>query len=107
MKTGKKRSPEEMAAELYPADPTERKIAEAVFNGDEDKVIICLKEAIESGFDPLYLIDKGLLPGMNIVSLLYDENMLYLPDIIMASNAMNDGIEYCKERSSKMPELKG
>lgn len=107
MKIGKKQSPEEMAAELYPSDPTERKIAEAVFNGDEDEVINCLKEAIDSGFDPLYLIDKGLLPGMDVVSSLYDKDMLYLPDIIMASNAMNDGIEFCKERSSKTPVLKG
>lgn len=107
MKTGNERTSEEMAAELYPSDATERKIAEAVFNGDEDEVINCLKEAIDSGSDPFSLIDKGLLTGMNIVSSLYERDVLYLPDIIMASNAMKDGIEYCKERSGKTPELKG
>ncbi|TQD25074.1 B12-binding domain-containing protein [Methanolobus vulcani] len=107
MKIKKQKSPEELASERYPSDPYERKIAEAVFNGDEDAVIRALKEAIDFGFNPLSLINQGLLCGMDIVSTLYEEGILYLPDIIMASNAMKDGIEFCKKLASKAPDFKG
>lgn len=101
------RSPDEIARELFPSDIVIRNIVEAVFEGDEDEVIVALKEAVSAGKDPIELIDNALMKGMNIVSQLYDDGTLFLPDVIIASHAMTDGIEYCKKISGKTHESKG
>ena len=107
VKAEKELSPEEVAKELYPEDVVIRPIVEAVFEGDEDDVINALEEAISAGRDPLSLIDDALMPGMGIVSGLYDNGILFLPDVIISAHAMTDGIEYCKQMSSSTHEFKG
>ncbi|WP_292471399.1 methanol--corrinoid protein MtaC [Methanolobus sp.] len=100
-------SSDEVARELFPSDELLSNIVEAVFEGDEDEVIITLKEAVKAGKDPISLIDDALMVGMDIVSRLYDDGLLYLPDVIISSHAMTDGIEYCKQISGKTHECKG
>ncbi|MDK2891809.1 MAG: methanol corrinoid protein [Methanohalophilus sp.] len=99
-------TPEEVAEQLYPADPNLRSIARAVFNGDEDDVVANIKDAIDQGKDPISLINDALMEGMSVVSTLYDDGMLYLPDVIISAQAMIEGIEYCKEHSTKAHESK-
>ena len=100
-------SADEVARELFPSDAVLSNIVEAVFEGDEDEVIVTLKEAVKAGKDPISLIDDALMAGMDIVSQLYDDGLLFLPDVIIASHAMTDGIEYCKQISGKTHECKG
>ncbi|WP_340818333.1 methanol--corrinoid protein MtaC [Methanolobus sp. WCC4] len=100
-------TPDEIARELFPSDILLRNIVESVYEGDEDEVIIALKEAVNAGKDPFDLIDDALIRGMDIVSQLYDDGVLFLPDVVIASRAMSDGIEYCKQISGKAPEYKG
>nr|WP_321498239.1 methanol--corrinoid protein MtaC [uncultured Methanolobus sp.] len=100
-------TPDEVARELFPTDILLRNIVEAVFEGDEDEVIITLKDAVKGGKDPISLIDDALMVGMDIVSQLYDDGHLFLPDVMIASHAMTDGIEYCKQISGKTHECKG
>lgn len=100
-------SSDEVARELFPTDIMLRNIVEAVFEGDEDEVIVALKDAMKAGKDPISLIDDALMVGMGIVSQLYDEGLLFLPDVIIASHAMSDGIEHCKQISGKTHECKG
>ncbi len=100
-------TPEEMAEELYPEDEIIRNITIAIFEGDEDEVVESLQDAIDSGRDPLSLINDGLIFGMEIVSSLYDDGILYLPDVIISAQAMIEGIEYCKSKSEGIHEYKG
>ena len=107
VKLEKEMTPEEAAAEYYPDDELLRPIIEAVFEGDEDDVVESIQDALDAGKDPLSLIDDALMAGMAIVSKLYDDGVLYLPDVIISAHAMTDGIEYCKERSRVQHESKG
>ena len=100
-------TPDEIAREYFPSDILLRNIVEAVFEGDEDEVIVTLKDAVKAGKDPISLIDDALMKGMDIVSQLYDDGILFLPDVIISSHAMTDGIEYCKQISGKSHEYKG
>ncbi|MDG6244091.1 MAG: methanol--corrinoid protein MtaC [Methanolobus sp.] len=100
-------SADEVARDLFPPDILLRNVVEAVFEGDEDEVIAALKDAVEAGRDPISLIDDALMAGMDIVSQLYDDGLLFLPDVIISSHAMSDGIEYCKQISGKSHEYKG
>jgi methanol corrinoid protein len=106
VKFEKEMSPDDVAKELFPEDEIIRNIVEAVFEGDEDEVLVTLQEAMDQGKDALQLIDDALMAGMGIVSKLYDEGLLYLPDVMISAQAMTDGIEYCKRASDRSHEFK-
>ncbi len=100
-------APEEAAAELYPTEELYRPIAEAIFEGEEDDVIEGLEAAIDAGKDPIALIDDALMVGMGVVTRLYDEGVIFLPNVMMSADAMLDGIEFCKSKSDVVPVSKG
>lgn len=107
VKLEKEMSADDVAKELFPEDELIRAIVEAVFEGDEDEVLVALQEAMDEGKDALGLIDDALMAGMGIVSKLYDDGLLYLPDVMISAQAMTDGIEYCKQASNRSHESKG
>ncbi|MDA0525748.1 methanol--corrinoid protein MtaC [Methanococcoides alaskense] len=107
VKVEKEMTPEEVAEKLFPVEVNIREVAKAVFEGDEDEVVESIQNAINNGLDPLSLINNALMVGMEIVSTLYDDGVLYLPDVIISAQAMIEGIEYCKERSGQEHEYKG
>ena len=45
--------------------------------------------------------------GMGVVTRLYDEGVIFLPNVMMSADAMLDGIEFIKEKAGKSPEVKG
>jgi len=100
-------TPDEAAEQLYPKDPLFKAVAVAIYEGEEDDVIEALDALIESGQDPIKLIDTALLPGMGVVSGLYDQGIIFLPNVMMSADAMLEGIDYCKTKSSTIPEAKG
>ncbi|UGV41277.1 B12-binding domain-containing protein [Methanococcoides orientis] len=107
VKVEQEMTPEEVAENLFPKDEAIREVARAVFEGDEDEVVESLQNAIAKGKNPLSLINDALMVGMEIVSELYDDNMLYLPDVIISAQAMIEGIEFCKEQSGQEHEYRG
>ena len=100
-------TPEEAAEELYPKDELIYPIAKAIFEGEEDDVVEALKAAIAAGKEPIDLINDALMVGMGVVTKLYDEGIIFLPNVMMSADAMLNGIEFCKERLPKFPETKG
>ncbi|WMW22890.1 methanol--corrinoid protein MtaC [Methanolobus mangrovi] len=107
VKMEKSMTPEEAAAELYPKDELYRAIAEAIFEGEEDDVIEGLEAAIAAGKDPIALIDDALMVGMKVVTDLYDQGVIFLPNVMMSADAMLEGIEFCKTQSNETPVQKG
>lgn len=103
----KAQSPDQMAAEMFPKAEPARTIAKAIYDGEEDEVIEGLEKAIGKGADAIKLIDDVLMPGMKIVTDLYDQGVIFLPNVMMAADAMLEGIEYCKESSGSAPKPKG
>jgi methanol corrinoid protein len=100
-------TPDEAAEQLYPKDPLLKAVAVAIYDGEEDDVIEALDALLDCGKAPLSLIDQALLPGMAVVSELYDQGIIFLPNVMMSADAMLEGIEYCKTKTSEIPEAKG
>ncbi|MCO5383911.1 MAG: methanol--corrinoid protein MtaC [Methanosarcina barkeri] len=100
-------TPEDAAKELYPTDKLIYPIAKAIFEGEEDDVVDGLKAAMKAGKDPIALIDDALMVGMGVVTKLYDEGVIFLPNVMMSADAMLNGIEFCKENSKTSPVTKG
>src|SRR5664280_834304 len=107
IKREKAMTPEDAAEELYPKDKLIYPIAKSIFEGEEDDVVEGLKKAISSGKDPISLINGALMVGMGVVTRLYDEGVIFLPNVMMSADAMLNGIEFCKENSETAPVNKG
>ena len=100
-------TPDEAAKQLYPKDELLKAVAVAIYDGEEDDVIAALDALLKAGKDPLKLIDEALLPGMAVVSALYDEGIIFLPNVMMSADAMLEGIDYCKSKTKETPKAKG
>jgi methanol corrinoid protein len=103
----KEMTPDEAAEELYPKDELIYPIAKAIYEGEEDDVIDGLKAAIDAGKNPIALINEALMVGMGVVSQLYDDGIIFLPNVMMSADAMLEGIEYCKSQTTEVPEPRG
>lgn len=87
-------------------DAALQKVLQCVLEGDSDNVVAAVNEALESK-DPMVVINEGLIKGMNEVSRLWDEGEYYLPQAIVASDAMLTGLEICEKKLGKSLEKKG
>ena len=84
----KEMTPDEAAEELYPKDELIYPIAKAIYEGEEDDVVDALQAAIDAGKKPIDLINDALMVGMGVVTQLYDEGIIFLPNVMMSADAM-------------------
>lgn len=68
----------------------------AIIDYDVAKAEEVAKEALASGFDPMVLIEKGFTPGIAEVSDRFDRGEAYLPELILAADAMKAGAAICE-----------
>lgn len=65
---------------------------DAVVRGDSEACVALAKKALESGVDPLRAIREGFAPGMSVVGKGFEDGSLFLPDMMLAAEAMKAGI---------------
>lgn len=70
-----------------------KKLEKAVVDGDDEKARELAKEALQVGVDPLDAIEKGLAKGVREIGDLFGRHEVFLPDLIMAGNAMKVGCD--------------
>ena len=66
---------------------------EAVIKGDADRATEIAKRGIDEGMDPLEIMDKGFIPGINQVGDLFESGRLFLPGLIYSATAMEKATE--------------
>lgn len=76
-------------------------INEAIVEMEEDKVAELAEKTLELNIPAYETITGGLIPGMNEVSRLYDEEEYFLPEVLMCSDAFNAGLEVVKPHLDK------
>lgn len=97
---------EARGARVSGKDAALQKVMQCVLEGDVDNIDAVVNEALESK-EPMTIINEGLIKGMNEVSRLWDEGVYYLPQAIVASDAMLSGIEICEGKLGRAIEKKG
>lgn len=71
-------------------------IAAYLLTGDDEQVSSLTRQAIAAGHMPKDILDRGLLAGMAVVGERFKTHEMYLPDVLMAAQAMNAGMEHLK-----------
>ena len=75
------------------ADNIFEQAIEAIIKGDADKATEIAKRGIEEGMDPLEIMDKGFISGINQVGDLFESGRLFLPALIYSATAMEKATE--------------
>ncbi|ACL19775.1 Methionine synthase [Desulfitobacterium hafniense DCB-2] len=72
------------------------KLADTVFRGDFGNAGQITRELIDSGVEPLTIINQGLIAGMDIVAPKFKAGEMFVPEVMMAARAMAVGMEVVK-----------
>jgi dimethylamine corrinoid protein len=68
-------------------------IATAVRLGSEEDTVSLSERSLGNGIDARVIIKEGLCRGMNEAGVLYERNEYFLPELLLASEAMHAGIQ--------------
>ena len=71
-------------------------LSESIIVGQLDRVKQLTQQAIDSGNDPVEIINQGLIPGMSVVGARFKSGQMYVPEVLMSARAMNAGMEMVK-----------
>jgi len=61
---------------------------QSIIDGDADRAREVSQRAITEGINPLEAIHHGFLPGLNLVGEQFDQGEMFLPDLVLAGEAM-------------------
>lgn len=64
-----------------------------VIDMEDEEIAEVAQEYIDAGYDPYEGIMDGLVSGMNVVSEYYDEGEYFITDVLIASDAMYNGLD--------------
>ncbi|TET40652.1 MAG: cobalamin-binding protein [Elusimicrobia bacterium] len=78
-----------------------KRIVEAILVGDIEKTKALTQDILNKGVSPHDVIEKGLMEGMNLVGDKFENREYFLPDLLVAAEAVKRATEIIK------PHLKG
>jgi 5-methyltetrahydrofolate--homocysteine methyltransferase len=67
------------------------KISIALQEGETEGVREFTEKALADGISAKDILEKGLLPGMDIIAVKFTNNEVFVPEVLMAARAMNAG----------------
>jgi corrinoid protein of di/trimethylamine methyltransferase len=67
-------------------------LIDAVAEGDDQLVVELTNKAVDSGMEPLQVINEGLTAGINLVGRRFEAGEYFLPDLLLGAKAMEAGI---------------
>ncbi|HBC94498.1 MAG TPA: cobalamin-binding protein [Pelotomaculum sp.] len=76
-------------------------LAEGVVNLDSELAIKASHEAVQEKIDAYVAINDGLVKGMNEAGRLYEEGEYFVPELLLASDALYEGLEILKPHLKK------
>ncbi|NLA27812.1 MAG: cobalamin-binding protein [Firmicutes bacterium] len=74
------------------------KIKNSVIEGDVAGTTAETKSCLESGMDPMEIINQGLVAGMNVVGPRFKAGDMFVPEVLMSARAMHAGLDLVKEK---------
>jgi corrinoid protein of di/trimethylamine methyltransferase len=67
-------------------------LSEAVLEMEDERALELVHEALDAGLDPFDTIQNGLVPGMDRAGELFDEGEYFVPELLLCSDVMYDGL---------------
>lgn len=70
-----------------------RKLKQSIIDGEAEEAGELTRQGLDQGLDPLVLIDEALTPGMNRVGELFANGDYFIPNLVIASDAMKEAFK--------------
>lgn len=86
MRAGARCGKTQMSQELLQA------MRQSIIDGAADHAIELAQRALQAGVDPLQAVNGGFVPGVDYVGEQFAARQMFLPDLVMAAEAMKAGI---------------
>ena len=77
-------------------------LAQTVIDGEEEDCLRVIKEGLAKGIDPLDAVEKGLAKGINKIGDDFAEEIVFLPELVMAADTMKAGMAVLDEKIKEM-----
>ncbi len=71
-------------------------LSKCVIRGNVARAKKATQALIDEGVEPLDIINKGLIGGMNVVGVRFKNGEMFVPEVMVAAKAMSQGIEMVK-----------
>ncbi|MBU7006541.1 corrinoid protein [Phosphitispora fastidiosa] len=68
-------------------------LSNALIEGNRNKVVEMVNEALEQNVDPQKILSEQLIPGMNKVGEMMAEGEFFVPEVLRAAKAMGKALE--------------
>jgi corrinoid protein of di/trimethylamine methyltransferase len=78
-----------------------KEMAQSITDGEAEKAAELAKKSIELGIDPLEAINKGFVNGVNYVGDQFSCGMMFLPELVMAGEAMKAAVAVLEPELAK------
>ena len=76
------------------ADPLMQQISYELIVGNHLEVDRLTVEALDNGFSANTILDDGLIAGMSIVGIKFRDNIIFVPEVLVAARAMKAGMAH-------------
>ncbi len=77
------------------------KLKQGVIDFDEDGVIEAANAVVDEGIDAVEAVFNGLVPGMEHVGELYEQQEYFVPELLMCADAMYAGLEILRPHMTR------
>jgi 5-methyltetrahydrofolate--homocysteine methyltransferase len=67
-------------------------IAEALIEGNADRVKELVQSAVDENVGPQKILDQGLIAGMEVVGVRFKNCEIYVPEVLVSARAMHAGM---------------
>ena len=75
-------------------DPLMQEMAYALITGDQHEVDRMTKQALDEGYSANTILDDGLIAGMAVVGIKFRDNIIFVPEVLVAARAMKAGMAH-------------
>jgi len=69
-------------------------VIEALENGDRKGLNLIIQELLDNGIPAYEIVNDNLIAAMNDIGKRFRENILFVPEVLIAARAMNSAFEY-------------
>ncbi len=84
------------ADDIVLSEPNDEELTEQMwddlYDGLKDEIVEGTEILLERGWDPKRVLDDALVGGMNIVGEDFRDGILFVPEVLLAANAMKGGM---------------
>ncbi len=71
-------------------------ISDAIIAGDIGAMVDLTEDALDDGFSPQDILDKGLMPGMDYVGVEFKAGRMFVPEVLRSARAMQSSMDIIK-----------